>query len=506
MAEITKILIANRGEIAVRIIRACREMGIASVAIFSEADRAALHVRLADEAHLVGPAASNESYLVQENILKVAATAGVDAVHPGYGFLSENAVFAERVAAAGLIFIGPSPEAMRLMGDKTMARQRMAAAEVPTVPGSDQELDENEAAKVAARVGYPVLLKAAAGGGGKGMRIVRQKSEIASAFRAARSEAESAFGDGRIYVEKYIEAPRHIEIQVLADAHGNVVHLAERECSIQRRHQKVIEEAPSCVLDEALRAEMGAAAVKAAAACNYANAGTIEFIFDKNHHFYFLEMNTRLQVEHPVTEMVTGLDLVKEQIRVAAGERLRFRQEDVSLRGHAIECRIYAEDPANNFFPSTGTIVQLTPPSGPGVREDSGFASGSEVSVFYDPLLAKLIVWGQDRSEALARMKRALSEYRVVGVETSIPFCEMVMQHPKFISGDFDTHFVEQEFLANGKTAVDRDGVDDELEAAMLAAAICHHERRSVPVLNPKSNSNGRAMSGWKLASRKRVP
>ncbi len=506
MAAFSKILIANRGEIAVRVIRACTEMEIATVAVFSEADRTALHVRLADEAYPIGPAPSRESYLVQENILAAAKAANADAIHPGYGFLSENAEFAERVAKAGLTFIGPSPAAMRLMGDKTAARQCMTAAGVPTVPGSDKELSENKIAAIAEQLGYPVLLKAAAGGGGKGMRIVHEKSEITSSFRAAQSEAESAFGDGRIYIEKYIEAPRHIEFQILADNHGNVIHLGERECSIQRRHQKIIEEAPSCVLDEMLRKAMGETAIKAATACNYSSAGTIEFIFDQNRQFYFLEMNTRLQVEHPVTEMVFGLDLVKEQIRIAAGAPLSFNQNDVSLRGHAIECRIYAEDPANNFLPSTGKISHLVPPAGPGVRDDGGYFSGSEVSIYYDPLLAKLVVWGQNREEAIARMKRALGEYRVIGIETSIPFCQMVMNHDKFVSGDFDTHFIEKEFLTTDNGSPDLSLQGDSLaeETARIAAALYHHELQRQPTISTNSKQDGKSISPWKLAGRKR--
>ncbi|MFQ5751824.1 MAG: acetyl-CoA carboxylase biotin carboxylase subunit, partial [bacterium] len=466
-----KVLIANRGEIAVRIIRACRELGIATVAVYSEVDRLALHVRMADEGFYIGPAPSKESYLDQDKLIEVARNAGVDAIHPGYGFLAENPEFAERITAAGLIFIGPTPAAMRLMGDKTAARQCMRQASVPIVPGTEEPLkDTNGAVEIAKELGYPVLLKAAAGGGGKGMRVVKKDQEMASAFRAANSEAESAFGDGRIYIEKYLEAPRHIEFQILADNHGNVVHLGERECSIQRRHQKVIEEAPSCILDEKLRAKMGAAAVKAAEACGYQNAGTIEFMVDKNRNFYFLEMNTRLQVEHPVTEMITGMDLVKEQIRIAAGESLKYHQNDIQFNGHAIESRIYAEDPANNFLPSTGRISFLSPPTGPGVRDDNGYYAGSEVTPYYDPLMAKLITWGQNRTEAIARMKRALKEYQIFGIETTIPFCSLVMDHKKFVSGEFDTHFIENEFLNNHQNKDEQD--KDEQEIVVLGAAL----------------------------------
>jgi len=499
--KISKILIANRGEIAVRIIRGCRESGITTVAVYSEADVLSLHVRFADEAYEIGPAPSRESYLNQEKIIDAAKKSGADAVHPGYGFLAENPEFAQRVQQAGIIFIGPPPEAMRLMGDKTAARQRMLEVGVPIVPGTDEALkDEQEAVAIAQEVGFPVLLKAAAGGGGKGMRVVEEKDGVVSAFRAAKSEAESAFGDGRIYVEKHLKGPRHIEFQILADSHGNVIHLGERECSIQRRHQKIIEEAPSCVLTEDLRQEMGEAAVKAAKACGYENAGTIEFMLDKQ-NFYFLEMNTRLQVEHPVTEMVTGLDLVKEQIRIAAGEKLPYKQRDIKISGHAIECRIYAEDPRNDFLPSTGRITHLMPAAGPGIRDDNGFCAGSEVSVYYDPLLAKLIAWGRDRKEAIMRMHRALREYQVYGVETSIPFCQMVMQHEGFVSGEFDTHFVEQEFL-HRPDLLDCMGELPEKEAAILAATIFHHQNqdRNRPVaLEPGSNKK---ISSWKLIGR----
>jgi acetyl-CoA carboxylase biotin carboxylase subunit len=496
-----KILIANRGEIAVRVIRACRELGISPVAVYSEVDHLALHVRLADEAYPIGAAPSRESYLVQEKIIAVAQQSGAEAIHPGYGFLAENPEFARRVKEAGLIFIGPPAEAMKIMGDKTAARQRMMAANVPIVPGTEKPLaDEKAAVAVAKELGYPVLLKAAAGGGGKGMRVVKADGEMASALRAARSEAESAFGDGRIYIEKYLEAPRHIEFQILADQHGHVVHLGERECSIQRRHQKVIEESPSCILDDKLRREMGEAAVKAAQACGYQNAGTIEFMVDKHRHFYFLEMNTRLQVEHPVTEMITGVDLVKEQIRIAAGEPLGYEQKDIRFNGHAIECRIYAEDPANNFLPSIGKIKHLSPPGGFGVRDDNGYYAGAEVSVYYDPLIAKLIVWGRNRREAIERMKRALWEYHIHGVETTIPFCLLVMNHPKFIAGDFNTHFIEKELLSKPQATLEAES--DEKEIAALAAALYEVQYKNQ---RPKIRSvdlNHRP-SEWKAAGRK---
>jgi acetyl-CoA carboxylase biotin carboxylase subunit len=498
-----KILIANRGEIAVRIVRACRELGIATVSVYSEVDRLALHVRMADEAYSIGAAPSRESYLVQENIIKVAKRSGAEAIHPGYGFLAENPEFAQKVIESQLVFIGPPPEAMKLMGDKTAARRRMIQAKVPVVPGTNQALNDAASAEAAANdLGYPVLLKAAAGGGGKGMRIVKSSDEISAAFRAAKSEAESAFGDGRIYIEKYLEAPRHIEFQILADQFGNVVHLGERECSIQRRHQKIIEEAPSCCLDVHLRERMGHAAVKAAQACGYQNAGTIEFMLDENRDFYFLEMNTRLQVEHPVTEMVTGIDLVKAQIRIAAGMPIDFEQEDFQFNGHAIECRIYAEDPANNFLPSTGKISYLLPPYGPGVREDSGVYAGSEISVYYDPLISKLITWGKTRQEAIERMKRALTEYQIRGVDTTIPFCLMVMNNEKFNSGDFDTHFVEKEFLGDknvNKQEVEEDGVCR--QAAVLGAALfaSQFKKKGQPAPTSKPENS---KSRWKMYGR----
>ena len=497
-----KVLIANRGEIAVRVIRACQELGVSTVAVYSEADRVALHVRFADEAYYLGPAPSNESYLVQDKLIEVAKKSGADAVHPGYGFVAENPEFAERVAGADLVFIGPPPKAMRLMGDKTAARQSMLKANVPIVPGTDKALPDDAAAAVLAKdLGYPVLLKAAAGGGGKGMRVVRTKAEIASAFRAAKSEAESAFGDGRIYIEKYLEAPRHIEFQILADQHGNVLHLGERECSIQRRHQKVIEEAPSCILDEQLRQKMGAAAVNAAVACGYQNAGTVEFMLEKNRNFYFLEMNTRLQVEHPVTEMVTGLDLVKEQIRIAEGEPLGYEQNDIRFNGHAIECRIYAEDSTNNFLPSTGRISFMSPPGGPGVRDDNGFYSGAEISIYYDPLISKLITWGKDRTEAISRMKRALKEYCLFGVETSIPFCLKVMEHEKFVSGNFDTHFIENEFFNHPERLTEQAYGAPGQEVAAIGAVLFEHlfKKNSQRLKSAKTNSKA---GRWKMKDR----
>lgn len=441
------VLIANRGEIAVRVIRTCRERGVRTVAVYSEVDRNALHVRLADEAVAIGPAPSSASYLVGERVLEAARRTGADAIHPGYGFLSENAAFAAACAEAGVTFIGPPPEAIRLMGDKTEARKLMREAGVPMAPGTtDAIADPAEAEQVANGIGYPVLVKAAAGGGGKGMRVVDRREDFAGAFERARSEAQSAFGDGRVYVEKYLVGPRHVEIQVLADAHGNVVHLFERECSIQRRHQKVVEEAPSAVLTPEMRAAMGEAAVQAARACGYVGAGTVEFLLDADRNFYFLEMNTRLQVEHPVTELITGLDLVAEQLRIAEGEPLGYGQNDLLIWGHAVESRVYAEDVPAGFLPAPGPLLRHRPPAGPGVRVDAGVEEGDEVPVHYDPMIAKLTTWGRTRAEAIARMDRALAEYDVAGVRTTIPFCRYVMQHPAFASGDFDTGFVKDHF------------------------------------------------------------
>ena len=440
----TKILIANRGEIAVRVMRACREMDISPVAGYSEADASALHVRLADEAYLLGPAPSAESYLRMERVIEAARESGAEAIHPGYGFLSENAAFARAVKDAGLVFIGPSPEAMELMGSKTSARRAAEAVGAPVVPGTTSALESLEQAReTAARVGYPVMLKAAAGGGGKGMRLVADESEMPSAFETARSEAASAFGDPSVYIEKAVERPRHIEIQVFADAHGHTVHLGERECSIQRRHQKVIEECPSPINDPALREAMGAAAVRIARAASYVGAGTVEFLVsDVTRDFYFLEMNTRLQVEHPVTELVTGLDLVREQIRVAAGLPLSFTQDEVRLTGHAVECRVYAEDPKQNFMPSPGRIMHLRVPAGPGVRDDGGVYEGAEVSIYYDPMISKLATWGRTRLEAVERMRRALDEYSVGGIKTTLPFFREVMRDEEFVAGRLDTGFI----------------------------------------------------------------
>jgi len=441
-----KVLIANRGEIAVRLIRGCHELGVRAVAVYSEADATAPHVLLADEAVCVGPAPSAQSYLDIDRIVDAARHTGADAVHPGYGFLAENAAFARAVEEAGLTFVGPSAEAIAAMGDKVAARRRVAAAGVPVVPAVENVGDSAELAHQVESVGYPLLIKAAAGGGGKGMRIVRVGSELESAFAAARREAQSAFGDGRLFVERYLERPRHVEVQVFADQRGRIVHLGERECSIQRRHQKIIEETPSPALTPELRERMTTAALAAARSVDYANAGTVEFLLDQDGRFYFLEMNTRLQVEHPVTELVTGIDLVHAQLRVAAGERLWLRQEEIVARGHAIECRVYAEDPAHNFLPSPGVVRHLREPDGPGVRVDSGILPGYAVPLHYDPLLAKVSVWAETREAARRRMRNALSNYVTLGCTTSIPFLLDVLDHPAFAGGDTHTHFIEEHF------------------------------------------------------------
>jgi acetyl-CoA carboxylase biotin carboxylase subunit len=440
-----KILIANRGEIAVRIAEACRKLGVASVAIYSEADRDALHVRAADEAFECGPARATESYLDVSRIVRIAQQAGVDAVHPGYGFLSENAAFAQAIAAAGIAFIGPTPEVIRAMGLKVAARERMQAAGVPVVPGGEAIEDFEAARSKAAEIGYPVLVKASAGGGGRGMRRVETEAELEEAIARAKSEAGQAFGDEAVYLEKFLRGPRHIEIQVMADAHGHTIHLGERECSVQRRHQKLVEEAPAFGMTPSRRAEMGEAAVRAARAVDYVGAGTCEFLVDAEDHFYFLEMNTRIQVEHPVTECVTGVDLVETQIRVAVGEPLSLRQEDVRIEGHAIEVRVYAEDPDKGFLPSPGRIEVWAPPEGAGIRLDSGFEGGQTISSHYDPMLAKLIVSGADRAQALDRMQQALDAFRIAGIRTGLPFVRRLIRNPVFRKGAYDTSFIEAE-------------------------------------------------------------
>jgi acetyl-CoA carboxylase biotin carboxylase subunit len=491
-----KVLIANRGEIAVRIIRACRELGISTVAVYSEVDRAALHVRHADEAYAIGPSPARESYLRIDRMLEAAARSGADAIHPGYGFLAENADFPRACAAAGVIFIGPSAESMERMGSKTSARRTAVAADAPVVPGTDRALESaGQAASLAAEFGYPVMLKAAAGGGGKGMRMVAAADEIAAAFRDAQSEALNAFGNGELYIEKCIEKPRHIEIQIIGDHHGNIVHLGERECSIQRRHQKVVEECPSPLVDPEMRQRMGEAAVKIARAAGYYNAGTMEFLVDASKNFYFLEMNTRLQVEHPVTELVTGLDLVKLQLAVAAGEPLPFTQDQVAWRGSAIEVRIYAEDPDNNFFPSPGRITALVSAGGPGVRTDSGVYQDWTVPLDYDPLIAKLIGWGGSRQEAIQRLSRALEECMVAGIKTNIPFFKRLLRRPEFVAGHLDTGFIDRMLADEGPVAA---GVTVEADLAAVAAAIYESEKNGKP-----TNGAVAASSPWKLEGRR---
>jgi propionyl-CoA carboxylase alpha chain len=447
MPEIKKLLVANRGEISLRIMRTAREMGIATVAVYSEADRNSPHVKFADEAICLGPPPSSESYLLGDKIIQVAKDLGVDAIHPGYGFLSENESFAKAVAAAGLIFVGPSPEAIRIMGSKLAAKQAVAKYDIPLVPGTEEAIsDIVEAKRRAVEIGYPILIKASAGGGGKGMRIVENEAEFEEQMQRAVSEAKSAFGDGAVFIEKFITSPRHIEIQVLGDQHGNVVHLFERECSIQRRHQKVIEEAPSAVVSEEMRKAMGEAAVGVAKACNYYGAGTVEFIVDDQLNFYFLEMNTRLQVEHPVTEMITGKDLVREQLKIASGQALDFAQEDLKIHGHAVEVRVYAEDPKNNFLPDIGTLDTYQRPQGPGIRVDDGFEEGMTIPIYYDPMIAKLITHAADRNSAIDRMIRAIDDYKISGIQTTLDFCRFALNHEAFRSGNFDTKFVEKFF------------------------------------------------------------
>jgi acetyl-CoA carboxylase biotin carboxylase subunit len=491
-----KILIANRGEIAMRVLRACHEMGIAAVVVYSDVDRAALHVRKADEAYPIGAAAASESYLNINKILDIAARSGADAIHPGYGFLSENAKFAQACADAGVKFIGPTAAAMDAMGSKTRARQAMEKAGIPFVPGTSRGVESfAEAEKVAAKIGYPVMLKAAAGGGGKGMRLVHAPEQLKSSLDAARSEAERSFGNGEVYIERAIVNPRHIEMQVLADEHGHTVYLGERECSLQRRHQKVLEEAPSPVVDADMRRRMGEVAVRVAQAANYTNAGTVEFLVDEQKNFYFLEMNTRLQVEHPVTELITGLDLVHLQVRIAVGEKLPFTQDDVSIRGHAIECRIYAEDPDNNYFPSPGKISLLQEPSGPGIRVDTGIDEGWNVPIDYDPLLAKLVGYGSDRDQAIARLARALDEYFVGGIKTNISLFRRILRDAEFRSAKLDTGFLDRMLKRTEKQPED----SRRAEIAAIAAGM-------FAALAPKSAGTSgsdiiRTDSKWKDAS-----
>ena len=478
-----KILVANRGEIALRVMRSAKEMGIATVAVFSEADRNAPFVKYADEAVCIGPAPSNQSYLKADKIIEVSKQLGVDGIHPGYGFLSENANFSRKVEEAGISFIGPSPESIEVMGSKLAAKAAARKYNIPMVPGTEDAISDVEQAKrIALEVGLPILIKASAGGGGKGMRIVENIEELEEQMTRAISEAESAFGDGSVFIERYVAGPRHIEIQVLADKHGNIVYLFERECSIQRRHQKVIEEAPSAILSQEMREAMGKSAVDVARSCNYFGAGTVEFLVDENLNYYFLEMNTRLQVEHPVTEMITGVDLVKEQIRVARGEKLSFGQEDLKINGHALEVRVYAEDPTNNFLPDIGKLVTYQRPSGPGVRVDDGFEEGMDIPIYYDPMISKLITHAKTREEAIGRMIRAIDDYKITGVQTTLPFCRWAIQQDAFTSGHFDTHFVKQYFTPE---VLKQDNQDEEMIAAVLASRAFSKEKdknKKVPV------------------------
>jgi len=491
-----KVLVANRGEIAVRIIRACRELGLETVAVYSEVDRSALHVRLADEAYLLGPAPARESYLRADKIFEIIKKSGADALHPGYGFLAEREDFAQACLDGGIAFIGPKPSSIAAMGDKMTARETVRKAGVLVVPGTEDvgNMSDDELLTIAPKIGFPLLVKATAGGGGKGMREVRSLEEMPELLKSARREAESAFGDGNVYLEKLVEGARHIEIQVLADTHGNVIHLGERDCSIQRRHQKLVEEAPSPFMDEDLRQRMGDMAVKAAQAVEYVNAGTIECLVDKDRNFFFLEMNTRLQVEHPVTEMVTGVDIVKEQIRIARGRPLQYKQEDIRFNGAAIECRINAEDPYNGFMPSTGKITHSLLPTGPGIRVDTGVYPGFEITPYYDPMISKLIVWGETRAQAILRMRRALEEYRIVGVRTNIPFHQTLMDSHRFMGGQYDTRFVEERFAIN-------DTNDPEMAeiAAALATLSAHQQTQRAAQFVQR---NERDTSNWKWVGR----
>ena len=497
MPNVTKVLIANRGEIAVRIIRACRELGIESVAVYSEADRNAMHVRYADEAYLIGPAPSRESYLRIDKIIAVAKKSGADAVHPGYGFLAEREEFAQACADEGITFIGPRPDSIATMGDKVVARNTVRKAGVPVVPGTEAEtrLTDDDLLRLAPEIGFPLLIKASAGGGGKGMREVTAPEQMAVSLASARREAESAFGDGNVYLEKLVLGARHIEIQIMADTYGNTIYLGERECSLQRRHQKVLEEAPSPFVadDEDLRSRMGTVAVKAAEAVNYVNAGTIEFLVDKEKNFYFLEMNTRLQVEHPVTELVTGVDIVKEQIRVARGRELSRKQDQIKLNGWAIECRINAEDPYNNFMPSTGTITASILPTGPGVRVDTGVYVGYTIPRYYDSMISKVICWGESRGEALLRMRRALEEYKIVGVKTNIPLHQNLLDSLRFQAGTFDTRFLEERFEMKGAAAPYSE------VAAILATVVAHQRDQHAAQIMQRGE---RDASNWKWVGR----
>ena len=481
-----KILVANRGEIALRVMRTARAMGIGTVAVYSEADRHAPHVKYADEAVLLGPAPSSESYLVMDKVIAAAKLTGADGIHPGYGFLSENSEFANKIAAEGIIFIGPGQKAIETMGSKLAAKDAVRAYDIPMVPGIDEAITDPKKAKVIAKeIGFPILIKASAGGGGKGMRVVESEDVLEEQMNRAISEALSAFGDGSVFIEKYISSPRHIEIQVLADSHGNVVHLFERECSIQRRHQKVVEEAPSAVLTPELRERMGEAAIKVAKSCNYEGAGTVEFLLDSDNNFYFLEMNTRLQVEHPITEYITGVDLVAEQIKVARGEKLSFTQDDLKIKGHAVELRIYAEDPLNDFLPSIGILETYIRPTGEGVRLDDGYEQGMEIPIYYDPMIAKLITYADTRTAAIQKMKLAIADFKIVGLETTLPFGKFVMENEQFISGDIDTHFVKKyyspEALLKGQNA-------EEALAAEIAIKYYQEQKNKLSVTANESD------------------
>ncbi|MEQ8303412.1 MAG: acetyl-CoA carboxylase biotin carboxylase subunit [Cyclobacteriaceae bacterium] len=492
MHKIHKILIANRGEIALRVMRSAREMGIATVAVFSEADRNALHVRFADEAVCIGPPPSSESYLRIDKLIEAAKATGADAIHPGYGFLSENKGFALKVKEAGLIFIGPSPESIELMGSKLAAKEAVAKFNVPLVPGTAEPItDTAKAKKIAKDIGYPVLIKASAGGGGKGMRVVDVEEDFQSQMERAISEAQSAFGDGSVFIEKYVTSPRHIEFQIFGDQHGNTVHLFERECSIQRRHQKVVEEAPSSILTPEIRKSMGEAAINVAKSCGYYGAGTVEFIMDEGKNYYFLEMNTRLQVEHPVTEEITGLDLVKLQIKIAQGEKIPFKQEDLRINGHAIEVRVYAEDPANNFLPDIGTLQTYSRPQGHGIRVDDGFEEGMEIPFYYDPMIAKLVCHAESRADAIEKMIRAIDDYEITGLQTTLGFCKYVMQHDAFRSGDFDTKFVEKYFTPEVLDPKSN-AIEEELSAALAVHLFDKVNTKQAP------SSTAKAVSNWK--------
>ena len=491
----SKVLIANRGEIAVRLLRACKELGLSTVAVYSDADRCALHVRYADEAYPIGAAPARDSYLRMDRIIDVAKRAQADAIHPGYGFLAEDPQFARACQDAGLIFVGPSPEVTEQLGNKIGARRLIAASGIPIIEGTDEWVVGAVAVSEAERLGFPLLIKAAAGGGGKGMRIVRSAEQLPGLLALASREAEASFGDGTVYLERLVEDVRHIEFQILADHHGNVIHLGERECSIQRRFQKLIEESPSPALDPELRQRMGEAAVQVARTCGYTSAGTVEFLLDKDHKFYFLEVNTRLQVEHPVTEMVVGIDIVQEQLRIASGRKLRYSQEDVVQHGSAIECRILAEDPDAGFVPSIGKIERVFQPSGPGVRVDSGIYDGFEVSLYYDSLISKLITWGDSRGEAIRRMERALEEYRIVGIRTSIPFYQRLLKSFRFVAGQLDTDFLD-------KAAYPSDELEPQAcEVAALAATLWYH-RHGRPFVLPQGGGNPSGMSNWRRAGR----